>query len=836
MMNIKTHTIKRTAAIISATVFIVFSAKAADRFIDFSHGDVLVTNGITPYSIYIDKNDLEGVKIAVSNLQNDLKKVCSLQPTILNVPTKNTTIIIGTVGKSAMINHMMNDGKINRDELTGKREKYIIKEVDGKLIIAGSDKRGTIYGIYELSRQIGISPWYYWADVPIIKHKSIYAIKGTYTDGEPKVRYRGLFLNDEWPSLGGWAKLKFGGFNHQFYSRLFELILRMKGNFMWPAMWNNAFYADDALNGPTADKMGIIVGTSHHEPMCRSQKEWHNHTDNPNQESQEMKSRQDQNEYKWDYTVNAANLNKFWAGGVRRNKNTEDIVTVGMRGDGDMPMSEDQNVEQLQSIIENQRKIISKERGVNAKDVPQVWALYKEVQNYYNKGMQVPDDITLLLCDNNWGSLRMLPPLHSPKRSGGFGIYYHYDYVGGPRSYRWLNVSQIQRVWSDMNMAYENGVDRLWIVNVGDLKPMEYPIQFWFDMAWNPEKFNASNLYQHTVNFCESSFGKDNAEEAARILNLQCKYAYRVTPELLDKNTYSLENYHEFQTVINDYKKLQNEAEHQYASIQKQYKDAYMQLILYPIRAYTNLYQMYYAAAIGDSIGTVQHFHHDAELNKYYNDTLCGGKWKHFMDQTHIGYRSWNNPPRDIMPQVNKNVKKVSDVMQNVGNENDDVVSIEAEHFTKSQTTDNVKWTIIPYFGKTLSGVTLLPTNEPVGKSTLTYKFTTATTATSADIHLLIAPMLDYTCGDGIYYEVSIDDCAPVKVDVMGGRTNISEGFFDSRRIIDSHIKLPFNTNSETQHQVLIRPLSRGIILEKLIIDFGGMKKSYLGTPENIRK
>src|SRR5574344_2495581 len=375
MTNIHLHMIRKTAIVIATVILATFSAKATDKFIDFHHGDILITNGKAPYSIYLDDKDYDGVKIAVSNLQKDLRTVCSLQPAIINVPTTNTTIIIGTVGKSAVLDKMIREGEINSHELTGKREKYIIKNIDGKLVIAGSDKRGTIYGIYELSRQIGISPWYYWADIPVIKHSIIYAVKGFYTDGEPKVRYRGLFLNDEWPSLGGWAKLKFGGFNHDFYSKLFELILRMKGNFMWPAMWNNAFYADDKLNGPMADEMGIIVGTSHHEPMCRSQKEWHHHTDNPNQEAQDMASRQDGNEYKWDYTVNAENLDKFWAGGVKRNKNTEDLITVGMRGDGDMPMSEEQNVDQLKNIIENQRKIITRERGRDAKDVPQVWAL-----------------------------------------------------------------------------------------------------------------------------------------------------------------------------------------------------------------------------------------------------------------------------------------------------------------------------------------------------------------------------------------------------------------------------------------------------------------------------
>jgi len=805
---------------------------AADQFISFTAGDITITNGSSPFAITIDGNDLKGALIATVNLKKDFKRVCGISPVIINSSSKTTRIVIGTVGHSSFVDKLIKDGKIDGNTLKDKHEKYVITTIDNKLVIAGSDKRGTVFGIYELSRQIGVSPWYYWADVPIQQHKKIFIKNGIYTDDEPLVRYRGLFLNDEWPALGNWAKLKFGNFNHEFYSKVFELILRLKGNYMWPAMWNSAFYADDPLNGTTADDMGVIIGTSHHEPMCRSQKEWHNHSDDPSKEAQDIQSRRDKNEYKWDYSVNAENLREFWAGGVRRNKSTEDLITIGMRGDGDMPMSESSNINLLQSIITDQRRIISEERGVSADKVPQVWALYKEVQDYYNKGMRVPNDITLLLCDNNWGSIRMLPPLDSAKRKGGYGIYYHYDYVGGPRSYRWLNVSQIQRVWSDMNMAYENGVDRLWIVNVGDLKPMEYPIQFWFDMAWNPKKYNPKNLYQHTVDFCRASFGDENADEAARLLNLQCKYAYRITPELMDKNVYSLTNYNEFQTVLKEFMALCNEAERQYASLAPRYKDSYMQLILFPIRAYSNLYQMYYAAATGDSIGTINHFNKDAELNRYYNDTLCGGKWKHMMDQTHIGYTNWNNPRVNIIPKVNKASKLESSEMLDTR----DVVSIEAEHYTEAKAVDGVKWNVIPYFGKTLSGVTLLPTNKAVGGSSLIYKFSTLSSAYNADVHVLISPMLDYTCGEGIYYEISIDGCTPVRVDVMGGKKKIEEGYFDSRRIIDSNIKLPFRADPTKEHELIICPISRGIIFEKVIINLGGMKKSYLGTPENIKR
>src|SRR5574344_1739489 len=794
--------------------FFSILVSAAETFVDFKSGDLSIYDGTT-FGICIDDNDFEGVKIAANNLKGDFLKVTGKEPTVNNLLDKSTKIIVGTLGKSSIINELSKQNKIKGALLKGKNEKYLIQIIDKKLVIAGSDKRGTIYGIYELSKQIGISPWYYWADVPAETHNRIYIKRGIYTDGEPKVHYRGLFLNDEAPCLSGWSRTTFGGFNHKFYEKVFELILRLKGNFMWPAMWSNAFYTDDEENSQLADKMGIIIGTSHHEPMGRSQKEWKTPTMG-----------------QWNYSTNADKLKEFWAGGCKRNMNTEDVLTVGMRGDGDMPMSNGTNITLQQQIVNDQRKIIEEQKRKKASEVPQVWALYKEVQNYYNEGMKVPDDITLLLCDNNWGSIRLLPDLNAAPRKGGYGIYYHYDYVGGPRSYRWLNVSQIQRVWSDMNMAYENGVDKLWIVNVGDLKPMEYPIQFWFDMAWNPTKFNPSNLYQHTIDFCEEQFGKDNAKEAARILNMYCKYAHRITAELLNGNTYSLNNYNEFKRVRDDYKVLEADANKQYKTLDDKYKNAYMEIILYPVEAYSNIYDMYYAVACKDSDKVKELFNRDAELSKFYNDTLAGGKWKHMMDQTHIGYFSWDAPRFNRMPSIATNNNNNTGIINDKNNDNNAVVSIEAEHFYDCQADTDLKWNVIPYFGKTLSGVTLLPTNKEIKNSSLVYKFKTEKISQKAKLHCLIAPMLDYTGGKGIFYEVSIDNGTPVKVNLLGNRKDIPEGFYEQNRIIDSSTDFEIENTANNVHTITFKPISRGIILEKVILDLGGMKASYLGTPE----
>ena len=682
---------------------------AADTFVVFTpepHHFPLITKG-APCSIVMDTAEDEGVKMAISNLQQDIRQVCNNQPALLNnIPAKRC-VIIGNY-HSAIIQKLIAAGKIDKEQLINKNEKFLLQViakpadgVDEALVIAGSDKRGTIYGIYELSKQMGVSPWYWWADVPVIQQENVYIKPGIYTDGEPKVEYRGIFINDEWPSFGNWAKAKFGGINSKVYKHVFELVLRLKGNFVWPAMWGSAFYDDDPQNGQLANTMGIVMGTSHHEPMALAQQDW---------------KRRGKGE--WDYNHNAQNLRDFWTYGIERAKNWESVITVGMRGDGDEPMSEGANISLLENIVKDQRKIIEKVTGKKAKETPQVWALYKEVQEYYDKGMRVPDDITLLLCDDNWGNVRKLPNLNEKPRSGGYGMYYHFDYVGAPRNSKWININPIPRIWEQMNLTYEYGVRKLWIVNVGDLKPMEYPITFFLDMAWNPEKFNAQNLQQHTENFCAQLFGSQYAKEAARILSLYAKYNRRVTPETLNAKTYSF-NYGEWERVVDEYNALALDAHNLGFLLPATYRDTYDQIISYPVQACSNLYNMYYAQAKNHALAAKLDpeanqwadkvescYLRDSLLSHYYNKVISNGKWNHMMDQIHIGYTSWNNPQKQIMPKVIRVPEKEKTY---TFQEIDGYVAMEAEHFTRAIAEGETSWSIIPDFGKTLSGVTLFP-------------------------------------------------------------------------------------------------------------------------------
>jgi len=795
---------------------------------------VLTQKGLS-VSIGLDSDDLPGVSHAVANLISDFEKVTEYQPVVIEDLSlaKGRMLLIGTVGSSRFIDPLIKQGKIDGQELKGKNEKYLIQTVSAPfpgveeaLVIAGSDRRGTIYGIYELSQQIGVSPWYYWADAPVKKQTDLYVKKGKYTDGEPAVRFRGIFLNDEAPALSGWANETFGGFNSRFYEKVFELILRLKGNFIWPAMWGSAFYDDDPLNGPLADEMGIIIGTSHHEPLGRAHDEWRRYGQGA-----------------WDYSKNAKVLTDFWTGSMERMKDYETVVTIGMRGDGDEAMSEGTNIALLEKIVRDQRKIITKVTGKKVTETPQVWALYKEVQDYYDKGMRVPDDVTLLLCDDNWGNVRKLPELDAKPRKGGYGMYYHFDYVGGPRNSKWINISPVSRVWEQMNLAYRYGVKELWVVNVGDLKPMEYPIQFFLDMAWEPDRFNETNLEAHTEKFCATLFGIEHAKEAARLINTYSKYNRRVTPELLNAKTYSLDHYNEFERVRDEYKELLLDAMKLNYLLPEEAKDAYDQLVLFPIHACANLYEMYYAVAKNQQLAAKNdieaniwadrakgYFERDSLLTLHYHQDIAGGKWNHMMSQTHIGYWYWQQPPYNIMPKV-EYVSTRQDVPQSpVFMEKDGYVSIEAPNYSRAVQNGNATWTIIPDLGKTLGAVTTMPvTVLPDGETWLEYDME-LTSQGEAKIEVYFSPTLNFNGNRGLRYAVSLSGEAEQEVNINGHYRG-ELGQWQAEAIIRTQTL--HTIPKPGRYTLRFRALDPGIVVQKIVVDLGGVQPSYLGPPQS---
>ena len=807
-------------------------------------------------AIGYSEQEYEGVKMAIENLREDMQRVLGQKPQTSSISPLTSNILIGTLGKNKDID------RLKLPDLKGKREKFIITTVGNQVIIAGSDKRGTIYGIYELSRQLGVSPWYWWADAPIAHHDVAYVKNGTYTAGEPAVEFRGLFLNDEAPCLTTWVKNTFGTNygGREFYAKVFELILRLKGNFLWPAMWGWAFYADDPENGKLADTMGVIMGTSHHEPMARNHQEY---------------ARNRQAWGAWNYQTNQTKLDQFFREGIERMKGTEDIVTIGMRGDGDEAMSDKADTQLMERIINNQRKIIKEVTGKPAEKTTQVWALYKEVQDYYDAGLKVPDDVMILISDDNWGDIRRVPVGDKERsRKGGWGIYYHVDYVGAPRNSKWLNVTQTQQMFEQLSLAYDFGIQRMWILNVGDLKPMEYPIQLFMDMAWNPKEYTLQTVTDHTRRFfssvltplCLPRGGVTEASpwgglvgvEAASIYNRNCQYMARVTPEMLDAQTYNLET-GEWRQVADDYQRLELRALRLYQDIPAEARDFYRQLILFPVQAMANLYDMYYAQAMNQHLAKVgspdanqwadrvaQCFRRDSLLCASYNHDIAGGKWNGMMIQKHIGYTNWNDNFRaDKLPATAR--IETSDISHQPSAINggytftagNGYISMEAEHYYRAEASEGTQWSVYPDYGRTRSAVALTPYTKPVGDASLTYRFALPEGTKQVKVHIIVKSTLDFLNVGGHECLVSLDGGQPATINfnktLLDKQPYMYSVFYPTvaRRVIEKEVTLPLETSNfklqtSNVHELTLCPQHPGLVFEKIVVDYGGYKPSYL--------
>nr|MCU0389203.1 glycosyl hydrolase 115 family protein [Chitinophagaceae bacterium] len=621
----------------------------------------------------------------------------------------------------------------------------------------------------------------------------------------------------------------------------------------WPAMWGNAFYDDDSANIHKAKEYGIVIGTSHHEPLMRAHDEWRRY-----------------GKGKWNYDSNAVVLREFWKGGLQRAAN-EKIVTVGMRGDGDEPMSRETATALLERIVNDQRKIITEVTKKPAEETPQLWALYKEVQDYYDKGMRVPDDVTLLLCDDNWGNIRRLPDPKEKPRKGGYGIYYHFDYVGGPRNYKWINTNHISRIWEQMHLAWQYNARQIWIVNVGDIKPMEFPISFFLDHAWNPEKFGANDLLQYTETWAAHQFGNGVAKDVAYLYNTYSKINSRRKPELLDANTFTF-HYNEWNRVVDEYDALLEMAQKVQRNISADHQDAYFQLILHPIKATTNLYRMYHAVALnkkfasqGDTLANV----YARKVRQYYNEDslitldyhrLNHGKWNHMMSQTHIGYTYWQQPPVNRMPNTEfvfhynqrpalktklpeqKSAKDLipAGITNPAFYELNGMASIYADHFSRKRELSGIEWRLLPGHGRTGNAMTTFPVTHPLFENvqfapSLEYDLYTYS-ADTAELHFYFSPTLNFLHHpNGLQFAVSVNDSEPTI-------NSINQKDYDSRTwegwVASNVITVKSKHKIEKPGKQIIRywPLHPGMVLQKIVCDFGGLQPSFLGPEETLYK
>jgi hypothetical protein len=795
-----------------------------------------------------------GVVHALTDLQGDLASVGGNRGELVTTPlVAPAAVIVGTLGKSEIIDRLVRERKLDASGLAGQWEGYVQQVVEHPtsgiaqaLVIAGADKRGTIFGIYDLSRRIGVSPWAWWADVPPKRATNLFVLPGRRLE-KPTVHYRGFFINDEDPALGGWVKQTFGGFNHKFYEHVFDLILRMRGNFLWPAMWGKSFYEEDPENARLADEMGVIIGTSHHEPMMRAQVDWDRHGKGP-----------------WDYSQNAEQLRQFWREGIERTQGDERVVTVGMRGNGDKPMTQGTAIDLLERIVGDQRKIIADVTGKPAADTPQVWALYKEVQDYYDKGMRVPDDVTLLFSDDNWGNIRRLPQPEA-KRAGGYGIYYHFDYVGGPRNYKWINTNQIERTWEQMHLARAYGADRLWIVNVGDIKPMEFPTEFFLDYAWNPDACGLDCLADYPRKWAAEQFGDAHAAEIGELLTRYTQYNARRKPELLDPDTFSLDNFGEADRVVRDWNALASRAEAIGKQLRPDQQAAYFELVLYPILASADLNDLYVTVArnrrlagegdvrangLADRAKTL--FDRFEALRGEY-EAQAGSKWPHMMSQTVIGYTGWQQPDRDSMPEVRRVDPSASRTsatpMDNypigpfevpIGThgfvEENGIVAIEAPHYVRAVSANGIEWKVIPNLGRSLGAVTAFPVtaaSQQAGEGPHLDYDVYLRAPGQLTLQITTAPTLDFRGKGELRYAVSIDDQPPQIVNLA---TNDDRAWAQAVSQNAWIKEVPIRVDRSGQHVIHLWRVDPGVDFERLVLFRADLPKSYLGPPESQRR
>ena len=801
----------------------------ATDFITFkrsSQSDIELTR--TSDTITYDPLDWKGVRMAVENLRHDLKAVTG---------SANAPVVVGTIGKSKLAKKYKQQSK----ELQGKWEQYLIFTDRGKLVIMGSDKRGTIYGIYELSRQIGVSPWYWMADAPIQKHEQLFAKSGIYTDGEPKVKYRGIFINDEWPSFGTWCKNQFGGINSKAYARIFELMLRLKANYFWPAMWDSRFNEDDPLSPQLADDMGIVMGTSHHEPMMRAHKEYVYRKDSIGA---------------WDYATNKANLDRFFEEGLERNKAYDNLITIGMRGDGDVAMGngdDEDNMKTLKDVVDGQREIIERVYKKPASEVPQLWAIFTEVQRYYDAGFTVPDDVTLLFCDNNWGYIRRTGPEKEQARKGGMGMYYHIDMNGGPWNDRWINTTTAAKIREQLNLAYQTGIDRIWIINVGDLKPKEMPIDFIMHYAWNPDDYPADKIDQYMVDWARSIFGGEYAKEIANIVTEYSKMNLERKPEVQRVGIYSVET-GEAQRMFNRWDELEKRTLSLSKKMPAEMQDAFYQLVEYPAVASAGVAKIYLAATLGDSITMQTLFERDKQMTDKYNKVIADGKWDGMMLDKHIGYHMWSMPSENTLPQVAKPSGKTGITACET--------AIMAHDYTRRTATDDARWVFLPGLGRGKGNMGIEPVtakSRPLGDgATLEYDINFSQSGRQK-LALGILPTNDINPSRGLRIGIRIDDGEMQTIDARQGyvdtfneytKENIARSkvlkplprpasdiylsgthqrmrseVFDNLRWLSIDLDIP----TEGNHTVKVVMIDPEIVVEKLVINPDNEHPSYHG-------
>ena len=627
-----------------------------------------------PIGFFVEEEAFDGVKRIATKVAEDFKRVSGEAPIFIHNEKEacESTILFATLGQSSLIDRWVADGTIDVTGIEGKVEvfqKVILENPFQKnqgehtptiLVIVGSDKRGTIYGMFSLSEYIGVSPLHFWGDVEPLEKETIVMKKDIETiSKEPSVKYRGFFINDEWPCFGNWTFSRYGGFNAKMYEQVFELLLRLKGNYLWPAMWTSSFPMDGPgnLSEELAHRYGVVIGASHHEPCLRASEEW-----------DLVRGPHTRYGMDWNYYTNKEGLLNYWEDALKRSGHLEKIIMIGMRGERDSSMlggkaTVKENVDLLKEIIINQRQLIKEHVSYNSS---LMIALYKEVEEYFYgsekadglKDWEGLDDVICMLCEDNFGFVRSLPTKDLGERK--YGMYYHFDYHGGPISYEWMPSTSFERTKDQMSMAYDYGIREVWMVNVGDLKFNEVPLGFFMALAYDFEQYGSNQplaVEMYTNQWVESTFPNTPSsvqKKIGEVLHGYIRLNSMRRPEALSASIYHPCHYLESDRMLKLVEKMEEDNEQVYEKLAGKAKRAYYSMIYVPAKGSINLLRMHVYSAMN--------IHYAKQGKKIANDyadfvtkclkqdkaimkefaTFQSEKWKGMELEEHIGFTNWN--------------------------------------------------------------------------------------------------------------------------------------------------------------------------------------------------
>jgi hypothetical protein len=828
-----------------------------------------LVNGNAAADLYVGDGDYDVVKIATDLLATDVHDVSGQTPAVRHDAghLASQAVLIGTIGHNEVIDQLIANGKLDVSDVKGRWESFklaVIEQplpgVERALVIVGSDRRGTAYGVFDLSERIGVSPWHWWADVPPAHESTLVIEPGVVEMGPPSVQYRGIFINDEDWGMEPWAAKTFepeqGNIGPKVYEKVFELLLRLKGNYLWPAMHPvSTEFGRIEENSVLADKWGIVMGASHTEAMNRNNVSWPK-----------------ENKGEWRYDTNRGNVLAYWEEWAKKRGGYEAVWTLGIRGVHDAAMLGPKDpalrVKIVEDAIHDQRELLKKYVNPDLSKVAQVFTPYKEVLALYQRGMKVPDDVTIMWTDDNYGYIRQLSTDAEQKRAGGAGIYYHESYLGDPRSYVWLNTTPPSLMWEEMEKAYSYGAQKMWVLNVGDLKPVEIGIDFWMHLGWDVHAYDQGNVTGFVKEWAGRTFGEAEADKIGRILNAYYLLGFQRKPEAMDAEPFSLTNYQEADRRMAAYQGILREAEEVNGRLRKDQQDAFYELVLYPVKmsalvnatyidaAYCNaLAGEHPAEAAGYAKATMAAQQEIETETAYYNEKLVGGKWNHMMTakgttDKRWGF-SWAKLPETIGGELTSvaaekaEMPAVPQVMpEETGAggmfvEKDGAVSMNAGEFTRHVDVGGAGWQRVAGLGRMGEAIVVLPANAPASEnfvaassSAVEYDFRT-TGGGDVELTTYAVPTHRIHAGLELRFAVAVDGEKPqvVNVSTDGGdehNAQWKENVLRNAAVLKTHHHL----EAAGMHTLKVWRVDPGVVLDKFVVDLGGVKPSYLGPPE----